>query len=1014
MNIRKLIDIITFVIFTLISTAIVSSCTDENLFGDIPLSDDGITFRATVSDVWQDGSSTRTSSQGGTYGSVVKKAYKVDNSASADPLYIFEAVSESFGSSNAEEAGEATRGHVIGSNQYDDNPFDNVTLGVYSYYTGRPEMPFYMANVPYKRSHTFGNIWESAEEKYMWPLWNKDENKLQFFAYAPYNADNTGKTGFPKIRIEKNGGNVKLHYAVPDKVEDQVDLMVSRLTDIEDIENVAKSGAKLDFHHALTSVRVVCKGGSLYPGTITGLKLRNIVREGVYDITTQMWDTGNSTLHDYEYVCKAEVGEHGNDHLDNFTAKDGAYDEELLTSSKFTFMMIPQNSTKRKGPKPVLEITYEDKATGTQRKFIKELDIDWQQGKTICYNITDTPLHTEYTFNVEVKGGSLVNETTGECGEVIDGEGRGMYPKGNQELKKECQPEVKVTSFYTVYQYAGSAYVDEGNVITKGTCPAKWKTIIELKNESGQYVSEHTPDWLVTKDEIHCHNDAQREKENTVTIPIEVKEIVNREIVNKEIEELRNSATIGEKDAPHDLSIFEEPGGKKKRITANSYIVSSKGYYKIPIVYGNAIDGYTDNLDNLDNLDNKKAYIVATSNANNIMTRFLRHDGKGINNPWIINNFPEEKDKKWTAEWVRFETTDNSKTDLANSLNILGIDEEKKFLSFEVRNVTTFSDTDGLYPGNAVIAIKNSRGEVLWHWHIWITRCFEDGPPTMKIGNYDVMRYSLGQLKPNQAIYRARDMKIKFIQEKEDGGITKSFTYRFVQEGDEVQEYAQSLYYQFGRMDPVYAYYYRKAKDKCGNPCIEGQHRTFITDAYKGTAQDGKEDEYNIAPPNSVGFVIRHPGYIFHSEEDKRVYLTNYKNLWNNGTEYNPIKTVYDPCPPGYMVPPSADIWDHFAILPSWDFKEHQFQYEEMVFPRGITGICKYDEDEKRIKISHNNRYTSYWTGNFESLLHPHAVSFYFKLNSDPKNNPEYEGVKKNETTFSPSYLSAIRPIKEP
>ena len=50
---------------------------------------------------------------------------------------------------------------------------------------------------------------------------------------------------------------------------------------------------------------------------------------------------------------------------------------------------------------------------------------------------------------------------------------------------------------------------------------------------------------------------------------------------------------------PYDLSLYDVHGVSHLRTTANSYVVSAPGYYKFPVVYGNAITN---------NSDNKSAY----------------------------------------------------------------------------------------------------------------------------------------------------------------------------------------------------------------------------------------------------------------------------------------------------------------------------------------------------------------------------------------------------------------------
>ena len=77
-----------------------------------------------------------------------------------------------------------------------------------------------------------------------------------------------------------------------------------------------------------------------------------------------------------------------------------------------------------------------------------------------------------------------------------------------------------------------------------------------------------------------------------------------------------------------DLSLRDVKGNTISRSTANCYVVNSPGWYKIPLVYGNAIKNGATNT-------------VAYSNSNSAtyaLKNFVRHDGQPITNPWIREN----------------------------------------------------------------------------------------------------------------------------------------------------------------------------------------------------------------------------------------------------------------------------------------------------------------------------------------------------------------------------------------
>ena len=84
--------------------------------------------------------------------------------------------------------------------------------------------------------------------------------------------------------------------------------------------------------------------------------------------------------------------------------------------------------------------------------------------------------------------------------------------------------------------------------------------------------------------------------------------------------DLKNRAYLGNPDAPHDLS-YDYNGQMN---TANCYVVTHPGYYKLPLVYGNAIKN---------GAPNAIAYGEGTGS-----TTFVNHLDLQIKDPYIYNN----------------------------------------------------------------------------------------------------------------------------------------------------------------------------------------------------------------------------------------------------------------------------------------------------------------------------------------------------------------------------------------
>ena len=173
--------------------------------------------------------------------------------------------------------------------------------------------------------------------------------------------------------------------------------------------------------------------------------------------------------------------------------------------------------------------------------------------------------------------------------------------------------------------------------------------------------------------------------------------------------------------------------------------------------------------------------------------------------------------------------------------------------------------------GNALIGIQSLEGrdweEYLWSWHIWCT----DPPKSFR--HYDILDNEYSILDRNLGATSANPAD-------------KEATY--------------GMFYQFGRKDPL---------------------RPYV-----GMAKDVKENETDMQGS------VAHPTYIYGPGSKTLEWFNTGNNLsfvtadlWGNPSYLrleipghpNPAvkselkKTIYDPCPPGYMVPPPM-AWETF------------------------------------------------------------------------------------------------------
>lgn len=282
--------------------------------------------------------------------------------------------------------------------------------------------------------------------------------------------------------------------------------------------------------------------------------------------------------------------------------------------------------------------------------------------------------------------------------------------------------------------------------------------------------------------------------------------------------DLKNRKYLGSDTEPHDLS-YDYNGLMN---TANCYVVTHPGYYKFPLVYGNAIkNGAT----------NAIAYGVGTNS-----TTFVNHLNQPIEDPYIYENSGctvGSADLLW-----------QDAQDLISNISLSG---DKHYIQFKITK-------ENIQQGNAVIAVKDGSDNIMWSWHIWVTN--KNVYETYTYGDYKFMPIALGERETAQ-------------------GTTCTF-------------------YQWGRKDP-----------------------------FPGATADGKTTDH-IPSQTSYNSSITNPGnFIVGTSDSQYLYdwiSNNYKDLWNVGnTSTSSLiatsqKTIYDPSPVGFKVPPPAAFYDGMFV----------------------------------------------------------------------------------------------------
>ena len=222
-----------------------------------------------------------------------------------------------------------------------------------------------------------------------------------------------------------------------------------------------------------------------------------------------------------------------------------------------------------------------------------------------------------------------------------------------------------------------------------------------------------------------------------------------------------------------------------------------------------------------------------------------------------------------------------------------------------------FSTPETIKPGNAVIAAKDAAGTILWSWHIWVPAT---PITTADYGIYgaEMMDRNLGALVPATA---------------DDAITVESF----------------GLTYQWGRKDPFVG---AGAMGTDGNATVAGV-------ALSVTDGEGAADESKITLEQS----IQNPTLLGHTQN--KDWLIPFDNtLWQND-----VKTMYDPCPPGYRVPArdkeqlfhSGDL----TAAPNWAEGNNWFTLGD---PVAVFPFAGYRDDYSVKKVCHAYDRAVYWT----------------------------------------------------
>lgn len=279
----------------------------------------------------------------------------------------------------------------------------------------------------------------------------------------------------------------------------------------------------------------------------------------------------------------------------------------------------------------------------------------------------------------------------------------------------------------------------------------------------------------------------------------------------------------------------------------------------------------------------------------NIYSPITDYNGNLISDPHIMNA------QSATILWQ----------DADNLISSVSLSSDKKWLMLKVEN-------NNITQGNAVIAVSDKENNIIWSWHIWVTDLdIKYADNQIKIGNYTFLCDNIGWCDGKSRMYMEKKYELSLIQNFSN----KTINHTFIQRADTISQKGNSTYYQWGRKDPFpgMSDYDKRKVTYNGSVSV---YPDFIGNGYGyGTAEMIKNPSVFYSFSAKCWFyyddtAMNHkiPWIAWNT---KAFDVTKKFNQYDDSRKES-TKSIYDPCPIGYKVPP-VGAYSEIRTLFSWD-----------------------------------------------------------------------------------------------
>lgn len=613
------------------------------------------------------------------------------------------------------------------------------------------------------------------------------------------------KNEYTKIKLspETYEGSPYIEFEDETDVTNQKDLMTACSGHVHYSVQGTAPRTDLDFRHALTAIKFAVGQNLSINKTISKVEIRNALSKGKYTLSDKFDGTGAK----WENLSDAKTFK-----LEGLAVSTNQNPNAVLTGNdgdNYTFYMIPQELT---GKNITVYVEFTDGS-----KIESTLKGSWLAGTTKTYKLSEKNSTWEYTL-----------ETTNPA---------------NVAYNQDKSNDYRVTSYR--------------NAPDGTKQPVKWKAVgfeeYDRATDSWTNLGTNKPTWLTAMSKENGEGGANAESGRATITKADLKDRLTE--YNKVLQTATEKGAAG-----NYYNLSNANGGDAIQNTANSYLISAPGYYRIPLVYGNAVKGGT---------TNESSYKTAHTGTD-VLSNFKDHLGNDITTPYINVQNASNPATQASIVWMDQQA-------LVDGLSVTN-NGDKSFVNFHV-------SAANIKNGNAVIAVKSADGTIMWSWHLWFDH--SDALSTIACTNHEGDNFKVTKNILGYTIYKWKSTSYESprvarmkIEQEVGNGAKKSAYITITQSPYAEREYSTALY-QFGRKDAFPG----------TNTLYES---TFV--------ENGGN---NISIVNA----IQNPG-TFYTDGNKWDKEYRYFNLWSmqttsqNDASKTLVKTVYDPCPVGFSMPP--------------------------------------------------------------------------------------------------------------